>query len=222
MCSDRGEYRNVYLGSPHPLRCGRVRSRRRNDCQFVLARWGVPTTVYAVGRVDLIAGSDCRICWPGCVGIVGRADSFGGVLLAVAVAAVVQAAGDIVLNGLTVAVRKSGSVRETALAIARLTASTLPLYTPVLAVLVYAYLALSPWTVLLFFVPAVAAQRLLVLYQEQRQLVSELANANSRLEASGLSFAGALVAALDARESTQRDTRPRWRSTRAISQNGSG
>jgi putative nucleotidyltransferase with HDIG domain len=134
------------------------------------------------------------------VGFAGRADSFGGVLLAVAVAAVVQAAGDIALNGLTVAVRKSGSVRETALAIARLTASTLPLYTPVLAVLVYAYLALSPWTVLLFFVPAVAAQRLLVLYQEQRQLVSELANANSRLEASGLSFAGALVAALDARD----------------------
>jgi putative nucleotidyltransferase with HDIG domain len=134
------------------------------------------------------------------VGFAGRADSFGGVLLAVAVAAVVQAAGDIVLNGLTVAVRKSGSVRETALAIARLTASTLPLYTPVLAVLVYAYFALSPWTVLLFFVPAVAAQRLLVLYQEQRQLVSELANANSRLEASGLSFAGALVAALDARD----------------------
>ena len=134
------------------------------------------------------------------VGFAGRADSFGGVLLAVAVAAVVQAGGDIVLNGLTVAVRRSGSVRETARAIARLTASTLPLYTPVLAVLVYAYLELSPWTVLLFFVPAVAAQRLLVLYQEQRQLVSELAKANSRLEASGLSFAGALVAALDARD----------------------
>jgi putative nucleotidyltransferase with HDIG domain len=76
----------------------------------------------------------------------------------------------------------------------------LPLYTPVLAVLVYAYRELSPWTVLLFFVPAVAAQRLLVLYQEQRQLVSELATANSRLEASGLSFASALVAALDARD----------------------
>jgi putative nucleotidyltransferase with HDIG domain len=91
-------------------------------------------------------------------------------------------------------------VRETARAIARLTASTLPLYTPVLAVLVYAYRELSPWTVLLFFVPAVAAQRLLVLYQEQRQLVAELARANSRLEASGLSFASALVAALDARD----------------------
>jgi putative nucleotidyltransferase with HDIG domain len=134
------------------------------------------------------------------LGLVDQADSFGGVLLAVAVAASVQAAGDILLNGLTVAIRRSGSVRETARAIARLTASTLPLYTPVLAVLVYAYRELSPWTVLLFFVPAVAAQRLLVLYQEQRQLVTELATANSRLEASGLSFASALVAALDARD----------------------
>jgi len=134
------------------------------------------------------------------VGLVDQAASFGGVLLSVAVAAAVQAAGDIALNGLTVAIRRSGSVRETARAIARLTASTLPLYTPVLAVLVYAYRELSPWTVLLFFVPAVAAQRLLVLYQEQRQLVAELARANSRLEASGLSFASALVAALDARD----------------------
>jgi putative nucleotidyltransferase with HDIG domain len=134
------------------------------------------------------------------LGLVDRAESFSGVLLAVAVAASVQAAGDILLNGLTVAIRRSGSVLETARAIARLTASTLPLYTPVLAVLVYAYRELSPWTVLLFFVPAVAAQRLLVLYQEQRQLVTELATANSRLEASGLSFASALVAALDARD----------------------
>jgi putative nucleotidyltransferase with HDIG domain len=134
------------------------------------------------------------------LGLSDRADSFGAVLLGVAFAGSVQVAGDIALNTLTVAIRRSGSVRETARAIARLNASTLPLYTPVLAVLVYAYRELSPWTVLLFFVPAVAAQRLLVLYQEQRQLVTELAKANGRLEASGLSFATALVAALDARD----------------------
>ena len=103
------------------------------------------------------------------LGLSDRADSFGAVLLAVAFAGSVQVAGDIALNTLTVAIRRSGSVRETARAIARLNASTLPLYTPVLAVLVYAYRELSPWTVLLFFVPAVAAQRLLVLYQEQRR-----------------------------------------------------
>lgn len=154
-------------------------------------RWVVWTSSRAL--IGALAGVAC-------LGLADEADSFGGLLLAVAVAAAVQAGADIALNALTVAVRRSGSVWETARSIARLTASTLPLYTPVLAVLAYAYRELSPWTVLLFFVPAVAAQRLLVLYQEQRQLVSELATANSRLEASGLSFAGALVAALDARD----------------------
>jgi putative nucleotidyltransferase with HDIG domain len=130
----------------------------------------------------------------------GQMDSFGSLILAVAAAASVHSFGDILLNALTVAVRRSGSTFETARAIARLTASTVPLYTPVLSVLAYAYRELSPWTVLLFFVPAVAAQRLLVMYQEQRELVSDLATANSRLEENGLSFASALVAALDARD----------------------
>jgi putative nucleotidyltransferase with HDIG domain len=70
----------------------------------------------------------------------------------------------------------------------------------VIAVLVYAYQELSPWTLFLFFVPALAAQRLLALYQEQRTLVDDLARANERLERAGLSFASALVAALDARD----------------------
>jgi putative nucleotidyltransferase with HDIG domain len=161
------------------------------EFQRPYARWVVWTSSRAL--IGAFAGLAV-------LGLSDRADSFGAVILAVAFAGSVQVAGDIALNTLTVAIRRSGSVRETARAIARLTASTLPLYTPVLAVLIYAYRELSPWTVLLFFVPAVAAQRLLVLYQEQRQLVTELAKANARLEASGLSFASALVAALDARD----------------------
>ena len=161
------------------------------EFQRPYARWVVWTSSRAL--IGAFAGLAV-------LGLSDRADSFGAVLLAVAFAGSVQVAGDIALNTLTVAIRRSGSVRETAWAIARLNTSTLPLYTPVLAVLVYAYRELSPWTVLLFFVPAVAAQRLLVLYQEQRQLVTELAKANGRLEASGLSFATALVAALDARD----------------------
>src|SRR5207253_10468016 len=77
---------------------------------------------------------------------------------------------------------------------------TTPLYAPLIGVLVYAYEVLSPWSALLFFVPALAAQRLFILYQEQRRLAVELASANKRLETSGLSFASALVAALDARD----------------------
>jgi putative nucleotidyltransferase with HDIG domain len=126
--------------------------------------------------------------------------SFGGLVLAVAVASVVEAVGDITLNSITIALRRSGSFVDTARAMARLMLSTVPLYTPVIAALAYSYRELSPWTVLLFFVPALAAQRLLTMYQEQARLVADLGAANQRLERASLSFASALVAALDARD----------------------
>ncbi len=95
------------------------------ECGRPYTRWIVWTSSRA------LIGAFAGLC---ALGLADRAESFGAVLLAVAVAAAVQAVGDILLNGLTVAIRRSGSVFETARAIARLTASTLPLYTPVLAV----------------------------------------------------------------------------------------
>jgi putative nucleotidyltransferase with HDIG domain len=62
------------------------------------------------------------------------------------------------------------------------------------------YEEVSPWTLPLFFVPALAAQRLFTLYREQRELAEELLHANTRLERANLSFASALVATLDARD----------------------
>jgi putative two-component system response regulator len=52
----------------------------------------------------------------------------------------------------------------------------------------------------LFLVPALAAQRLFGLYQEQRRLTQDLTAANVRLERANMSFATALVATLDARD----------------------
>ena len=126
--------------------------------------------------------------------------TFGGVVAAVFVAAVTEALFDVLFNSLTVAFRGSGSFHDTSLAMFRLLFSTVPLYTPVVGALVYAYETLSPWSVVLFFVPALAAQRLLVLYQEQRDLANDLTTANVRLERANFSFASALVAALDARD----------------------
>ena len=74
------------------------------------------------------------------------------------------------------------------------------LYTPIVAALTVAYTEVSPWTLPLFFVPALAAQRLFGLYQEQRQLASQLADANAELEEANFSFATALVTTLDARD----------------------
>jgi len=74
------------------------------------------------------------------------------------------------------------------------------LYTPIVALLAVAYAKVSPWTLALFFLPALAAQRLFGLYQEQRQLTDQLVEANTDLEKANLSFATALVTTLDARD----------------------
>jgi putative nucleotidyltransferase with HDIG domain len=78
--------------------------------------------------------------------------------------------------------------------------ASIPLYAPVVAVLAYSYETISPWSVALFAIPAVAAQRLLLLYREQRQTAEALGDANARLAKANLSFATALVATLDARD----------------------
>jgi putative nucleotidyltransferase with HDIG domain len=132
--------------------------------------------------------------------VLEHTTSFGGVLLAVVAASVTEALLDIGLNSLTVGLRGSGSAAETLRAMIRLVLSTVPLHAPVVGVLAYSFRELSPWTVLLFFVPALAAQRLLTMYQEQTELVSDLGAAKRRLERASLSFATALVAALDARD----------------------
>jgi putative nucleotidyltransferase with HDIG domain len=54
--------------------------------------------------------------------------------------------------------------------------------------------------VVLFAAPAFAAQRLLVLYRQQRETAEALTDANTRLATANLSFATALVATLDARD----------------------
>jgi putative nucleotidyltransferase with HDIG domain len=78
--------------------------------------------------------------------------------------------------------------------------ASIPLYTPVIALLAFAYKAMSPWTLVLFLVPAFAAQRLFLLYQRQRRLADSLAAANAKLERANISFASALIATLDARD----------------------
>jgi putative nucleotidyltransferase with HDIG domain len=74
------------------------------------------------------------------------------------------------------------------------------LYAPLVAILAIAYRRVSPWTIILFFGPGLAAHRLFALYQQQRCLTDELKAANLQLERANISFASALVATLDARD----------------------
>ena len=75
-----------------------------------------------------------------------------------------------------------------------------PLNATITAPITYVFLELSTWSVLFFVAPAVVAQRLFLLYQEQRELASNLTIVNARLERANLSFARSLVTALDARD----------------------
>jgi putative nucleotidyltransferase with HDIG domain len=163
----------------------------------LLGDFGMPYTRWLVWTASrsLVAG----LAGLAAFALVSDSSSFAGLLLAVAVAAIVEAAGDIGVTAITAALRRNGYL-EPVRAMSQLVLATVPLYTPLIAALAYAYRELSPWTLLLFFLPALAAQRLLILYEEQRELAANLAQANQRLERANLSFASALVAALDARD----------------------
>ena len=134
------------------------------------------------------------------VSVSGGETTFGRILAATFVAASVDFALDLILNSLTLVLRGTGSARDLARATGPVALAGVPLYTSLVGLLAYSYVELSPWSAALFFIPAFAAQRLFVMYREQRQALGDLGEANARLERANLSFATALVATLDARD----------------------
>jgi HD-GYP domain-containing protein (c-di-GMP phosphodiesterase class II) len=115
-------------------------------------------------------------------------------------AAVLAQVLDALFAATTIHLRRTGRMSETIRELAPIAAAAIPLYAPLVALLALAYDQVSPWTVMLFFVPALAAQRLYSMYHEQRNLTIDLTQANLQLEKANLSFASALVATLDARD----------------------
>jgi putative nucleotidyltransferase with HDIG domain len=127
-------------------------------------------------------------------------DGLGGIAVATFAGAVVAQTLDVGFASLTIKVRGRGRISESVKTIAPVVFAAVPLYAPVVVLLALAYEQLSPWTLLLFFAPGLAAQRFFSLYQDQRLLAEGLEEANRRLELANLSFASALVATLDARD----------------------
>jgi putative nucleotidyltransferase with HDIG domain len=160
------------------------------ECRRPYARWFIWTSSRSIAA--------------GCAGIVAVAidgpndHSFGRLAAAVTAATLVEQGGDFLI-GSVVARLRGGTLREIS-RIAGTVLVTMPLYTPITTLLVYTYRELSPWSVALFLFPAFAAQKLFLLYQEQRATAEELATAVVRQERANLSFATALVATLDARD----------------------
>jgi putative nucleotidyltransferase with HDIG domain len=124
---------------------------------------------------------------------------FGGLVAATLVATVLRELLDMGFTILTAAVR-GASAAETARSIIPLLVIAPPIYAPLVALLAFMYVDVSPWTLALFLPPAIAAQRLYALYRQERHLAADLSVANETLERANLQFAAALIATLDARD----------------------
>ena len=123
---------------------------------------------------------------------------FGSLVLATLVGAIVGEGAEVLFTVTTATVR--GTRHEALRQLTSLSILAAFLYAPLIAVIAYAYVELSPWTLLLFLLPALAVQHLYGMYQQQRQLAADLSDANDTLERANLQFAAALIATLDARD----------------------
>lgn len=128
------------------------------------------------------------------------ANRFASIAIATALGALTAETLDVAFAAFTYRLRRKGHMLAVVRTLAPLIFASVPLYAPVVALLALAYQEVSAWTLPLFFVPALAAQRTFVLYQQQRRLTDDLSIVNQQLERANLSFAAALVTTLDARD----------------------
>jgi putative nucleotidyltransferase with HDIG domain len=154
------------------------------------SRWFVYTPIRG-----LTAATAGLVAWK----LVPNPTTFGQYLLASLLASVALVASDGALVAMTAWVRHR-NVATYLREVTSVSLLTVPLYIPVLALFLYGYYLYSLRLVIIFFLPALAAQRLLHLYQQEKVVSEDLAGANARLRRASLSFATALVATLDARD----------------------
>jgi putative nucleotidyltransferase with HDIG domain len=164
----------------------------------LLANLGRPWTRWFVWT-----GSCCLIY--GIAGIISNlfqnTRSLDILFLMICTAAIVIVGGQALFGSITLLIRRSLSgIGNHLITIVRVSTLSMIIYVPVVTGLLYVYVSLSSWAVVLFIGPAVAAQRYFVLYRSQRETAIELTKAIKQLERVNLSFATALVTALDARD----------------------
>jgi putative nucleotidyltransferase with HDIG domain len=128
------------------------------------------------------------------------ASTFAAIFIGTLIAAVTELFADGLVNVGTLWVRSTAKPKSFIQTIGPLLALAVPLYVPLVALLVYGYRAYSLWVVAALLVCALALQRLIRLYQQQREAAGELREVNERLIRANLSFATALVTTLDARD----------------------
>jgi putative nucleotidyltransferase with HDIG domain len=135
------------------------------------------------------------------LGFAGEvASPLGAVVAATIIASVTANALDIAFGAIVHWLRQVGDPLAFVKTLVPMIVASIMVSTPVIAVVAYAFLEISPWTLPLFLVPAIAAHRSFTLYHRQRQLTDDLLAVNQRLEDASWSFASALVATVEARD----------------------
>jgi putative nucleotidyltransferase with HDIG domain len=132
--------------------------------------------------------------------VISPHSNFGTATLATVVAGVANVVFDSLFNIGTLLIRRSAPISVYIRSVGPLTLLSLPLYVPLVGLMVFGYQHYSFWTAAMFLGPTVALQRVVHLYQRQRDVSQKLVHANERLEAANISFATALVTTLDARD----------------------
>lgn len=131
---------------------------------------------------------------------VGVSEGVGRLIAASFAASFAAEVADSLFTTTAFTLRGNGRWREAAAEALPILVASVPLYGPAVGLLALAYRDISPWTLPLFFGPALAAQRWFLMYQDQRTLANHLQSANDQLKAANLSFAKGLIATLDARD----------------------
>lgn len=180
-----------------------------------------PVSAVIVGAVGLLAvvsprdgdkpllrwlnWTSIRVIVCGAIGLVvlwmlQSTQGFWGLFAAVGAAFIVENVLELSLSLVAPTIRGRARGSDLVRSAAPALLGTLPIQAPIITVLAYSYRTISPWSVVLFAIPGVAAHRLFMLYRGQRETAEALSVANRRLESANLSFATALVATLDARD----------------------
>jgi putative nucleotidyltransferase with HDIG domain len=146
-------------------------------------RWAVYTPIRA-----LTAGAAGAAAWM----LSASPSGLRQYLLVCLLASIGDLAAEAVLLAITAFVRGM-DVAHALLTVASVSWLTVPLYLPLLALLVFTYDTYSLGIALILFVPTLAAQRLLHLYQQEKEATRHLAAANSRLRTANRRFMTGLV-----------------------------
>lgn len=157
------------------------------DVRPPLLRWIVYTPVRALTG----AAAGMVAIW------LGQGSGFGHYLLISSVATVALILVDTLFNSLTLTVRRGENLLSYPRAVLPIFVLALPLYGPLVGLFVYGYHAYSLLVAVIFFVPALALQRLIHLYQQEKEATRRLAAANTRLRTANVRFATGLVAMLE-------------------------